>query len=368
MALTVEAKRQYSLDEVAHAWCALERQAGKLPIFISWFWMQHWLSLCPHKPLWVVCKDQDNLVASIFIMESPAHFPQEAFNTGWFNKTGQQTLDQIWIEYNDLLAIPNYREEAVAALLDWCSKQKQTQWRLEITDKPAAWLKHPDYYTDVMEIPAYKVVLSKEYQDYEKFLSDCSSNSRSRIRRAIKYVSQHYGELEIKKFDGMPPAEILNQLRRFHKLKWQDTAEGSGFDNPSFVAFHEKLMSTTDSEFKVQTLGFYAGSHCLGYTYNLLGHEQVYFYLSGINYAEQSNRYQPGLIMHTLAIAYFAQNGFKEYDFMGGDGQYKRSLANQTYYLFGITLLRKNWLSRSVLMLKSFKLALKKAIGEPLKA
>jgi CelD/BcsL family acetyltransferase involved in cellulose biosynthesis len=53
---------------------------------------------------------------------------------------------------------------------------------------------------------------------------------------------------------------------------------------------------------------------------------RVYFYQSGLEYAED-NRLNPGLVSHYHAVQYCLAQGYQEYDFLGGYLRYKRSLA-----------------------------------------
>ncbi|WP_296049861.1 GNAT family N-acetyltransferase [uncultured Alteromonas sp.] len=352
--LTIDVRDNYTLDEVAATLTSLESSMPSVPLFLSLFWIRPWLELCETPPLWLTCQHDGRVVSSIFLSTRGYRLPKEPFSSGWFNKTGEPKQDQIWIEYNDILALPEYRQAAINCLLDWCEKQPQQKWILEITDKAADWQHHPAFNIEVMDIPAFRVKLSDAYEDYNAFLLQCSSNSRSRIRRAMKYMQQHYGELSVKSLGAQPDPESLTRLMSLHRHRWGNTSEGSGFDNPLFVQFHQALMANKQQHtYHCELLGFYAGELCLGYTYNLLSDDTVYFYLSGIEYAEQSNRFQPGLIMHTLAIAYFARKGFKAYDFMGGDSQYKRSLSNEQYTLTAVHLLKRTWLTQLLSLIKT---------------
>tara|TARA_A200000159_G_scaffold144157_2_gene148887 strand:+ start:36672 stop:37751 length:1080 start_codon:yes stop_codon:yes gene_type:complete len=352
--LTLDVRDNYTLDEVSSTLTSLENAIPSVPLFLSLFWLRPWLEQCKKRPLWLTCRDNDRVVGSIFLSTSGYRLPKEPFGSGWFNKTGEAKQDQIWIEYNDILALPEYRQEAIRCLLDWCQTQSPQKWILEITDKPAEWLQHPAFSAEVMDIPAFRIKLTDVFSDYNAFLSQCSSNSRSRIRRAMKYMQQHYGELSLCSLGSQPDAVTLSNMMSLHRRKWGKTSEGSGFDNPYFVNFHKTLMANEQQHAcHCEVLAFYAGDLCLGYTYNLLNHDTVYFYLSAIEYAEESNRFQPGLIMHTLAIAYFAGKKFKTYDFMGGDSQYKRSLSNEEYSLTAIHLFKKTWLTRLLSIIKT---------------
>lgn len=342
MTLRVESKTHYSISDVAVVWQELQRHCSDAPVFIRWIWIKNWLQACDTPPTWILCYSNDRVVGTIFFSRTDSSSLTHPFKTGWFNKTGNQKLDQIWIEYNDVFAIPDFHDQAITAILDWCQRQPISEWRLEITHAPSAWKNHPGFHCEIESIPSFQVELDNRFVDIEQYLKTLSSNSRSRIRRAIKYLNKQYGELSVKTYNNPPPKSVMSSISDLHKKRWGKTQEGSGFDNPHFVEFHEQLIATPDEQVTCEILEFYAGKQCLGYTYNLVDHKTVYFYLSGIDYTEEGNRFQPGLVMHALAINHFASLGLKTYDFMGGDSQYKRSLSSHQSHLFAIRLHKKS--------------------------
>jgi CelD/BcsL family acetyltransferase involved in cellulose biosynthesis len=50
------------------------------------------------------------------------------------------------------------------------------------------------------------------------------------------------------------------------------------------------------------------------------------FYQSGLE-PSSDNKVKPGLVAHALAITECAAAGLREYDFLAGDSQYKKSLS-----------------------------------------
>lgn len=355
MPLQLLVQKTYSLNDVADATSLLAANIPSATPFTKPFWLIPWLQQNEDKsPLWLQCFSGDTLVASVFVVLSPPKGLRSPFTCGWFNKTGDMLRDQIWIEFNDLLALPEWHDKAVRLVLNWC-KSIAREWRLEITANPSPWLNHPDFFAESTAIPGYAVLLEPAFTSKDNYLAQCSSNTRSRIRRAIKYLQAHFGDITVRSFGSLPPEPVLEELARFHADRWQHTDQGSGFNNQAFRSFHQSLMRSSSNDPTCEILGFFAGDLCIGYTYNLISNDQVYFYLSGINYLESSNRFQPGLVLHTYAISYYAQRGCSRYDFMGGESQYKQSLSNHHYHLFMIRLLRKDWLTRLFVVAKALK-------------
>ncbi|MBV1921000.1 MAG: GNAT family N-acetyltransferase, partial [Pseudomonadales bacterium] len=57
----------------------------------------------------------------------------------------------------------------------------------------------------------------------------------------------------------------------------------------------------------------------------------------GISPSEQ-NKLKPGLVFHSLCINHALSSGKNAYDFLGGEAQYKQSLANTTEDLAMVAL------------------------------
>jgi CelD/BcsL family acetyltransferase involved in cellulose biosynthesis len=145
----------------------------------------------------------------------------------------------------------------------------------------------------------------------------------------------------------------LADMGSLHIEQWQKHDYGSGFTNPQFVDFHRTFMldglpdskqdSANHREVNVHVAKFTAGEIRLGYLYFFTHAQQVYFYLSAINYHSQDNKYKPGLLMHKLAMTHFAEQGYTHYDFLAGDSRYKTSLSNEKYLLHNLQLYVNRW-------------------------
>jgi hypothetical protein len=353
--MRIDICQQYTIDELQQQWTSMVEQCSSAHIFLDWYWIGTWLKLiAPITPVWIKCYEGGSCVGMTLVCHT-GRSSLFGYQSGWFTKTGQQKYDQIWIEYNDILAKPECHNKVIQSVLDWCATQDVDNWLVEITATPEAWLEHAAFTIECDKTPAYGVDLDPSYSDINCYLATRSANGRSTIRRAIRFVDEHYGEVKLLTYQNRPPTEVWHEMSQLHQERWRHTAENSGFANPYFVQFHEQLMATPTTNCHSEILAFYAGKHCLGYTYNLIKDGHVYFYLSGINYSDDNNRYRPGLVMHAMAIQYFAQAGYQFYDFMGGDSQYKRSLATSSYALARVSLRKKNLKNTVVNYLRDIK-------------
>ncbi|MFC3094633.1 GNAT family N-acetyltransferase [Alteromonas sediminis] len=356
----VKAIDNFDSESIRHKWCALYDSLAETNAFLDWFWIGPWLKQVLHlKPLCIEIYLAEELVALGFVCFHTRRVAGLPIRQGYLNRTGKEDFDQIWIEFNDLLVAPCHREHATEAFLNWCCKQKHIdEWIIALTAQEDSWTNHPSFESCVDYVEGYSVKLEPTFSNIDNYLKSLSSNTRSKIRRARKYISEAYGEINMQVHaQGINETE-WTALQRIHKARWAHTLVGSGFDNPHFVEFHEALLSTPSGTSCVEILTFKAGDKLLGYLYNFLNGSNVFFYLSAIDYFDDNNRFQPGLVMHSFAVSYYAEKGYLLYDFMGGDNQYKQSLACQKYQLCYITNRPENVKNRLINTLRKIKIIL----------
>ena len=91
------------------------------------------------------------------------------------------------------------------------------------------------------------------------------------------------------------------------------------------------INSGLDNEILPPTYSLISGleNTVFAYIYNFIYRDQVFFYLSGIDYAN-SELSKPGVIAHALCIQHYIDSNKTCYDFLGGDSQYKRSLGSNS--------------------------------------
>ena len=162
------------------------------------------------------------------------------------------------------------------------------------------------------------------------YLKSLSSNSRQQLRRAKRLAEKTLGPVVIEEADTCEQAlGWFHETAPLHRARWgrPDSSEfDSGFDNPEFIQFHEKLIQKAFTTHSIQYLRCSAGDQTLAYLYNFISGNRVHFYLSGVSYALDQT-IKPGMLAHWMAIEHNLQAGHGSYDFLAGDARYKRSLS-----------------------------------------
>ncbi len=327
------------LDKIAVLWQTIE--TPDVSFFLSWSWVGTWLATLPFLPKVFVFYMKHNPTHPVGICIGQIHTHRGlgfSLRQMYLNQTGVQRLDQSWIEYNDILASPEYLTACRFAWVDYCFASEKVDSLVINTSLYSArqWTSGNTYAIDEEHIQGFSKALQPEYQDLHTLLNSFSKNRKNQLKRAIKFIEHTFGSITLTKYTHAEAISQFPALADLHKQRWGDSEFGSGFDNPVFVDFHTRLMRIEHTEHDIHLLGFSAGDTHLGYLYNIVHNNTVNFYLSGVNYVSADNKCKVGLVMHVLAMQHYAEQGCHTYDFLGGESQYKTSLSD-TQYTFNYT-------------------------------
>jgi CelD/BcsL family acetyltransferase involved in cellulose biosynthesis len=317
------------LEELKKQWLTLEASA-KNSIFTSWQWISTWLAYIDYSANLLTVQFNNKLVGLAFVKTCCQTKNGLSANQLWLNRTGDDSLDQIWSEYNDILCEKGLEYSIRSAVLSYYEQNLAHIDELvigvsnrSISETPISnnLMQYTSWKTN-----SYATYLKPDYAHWSKYLHSLSKNTRNQIKRSAKL----FGGIEnisISRAESSKQAkEFFNAAGEFHKLRWVN--QNSGFENKNFVNFHHQFIDDNYALGSIDIIRVHIGEKTICYLYNLIYKETVYFYLSGIEY-KNDNRYKPGLLSHSLAISYYADKGFKKYDFMGGEGRYKNSLSNK---------------------------------------
>ena len=331
--ITVTKQNDISKNSLKEHWIELY-QKSKPNFFLSWSWIGNWLNsiesaftvysaYCGDEIVGLGVVVEKQTIRNLVIKSKQLHL----------HRTGNEKLDQTWIEYNDFLLASGFENAARKAMVDeiiingsWdelivgaSKKSALTPYRLAGLNEKLVWHSH-----------SYQIDLARLRETKRDYLPTLSKNTRYQINRSIRSYEK-LGNIELKIATSAAQAlEWFDEAGPFHVKRWKNTQVGSGFTNPVFVKFHEDLISKNFERGSVDLLKVTAGEHVICYLYNFIQGNEVKFYLSANNYDEDDSTYKPGLVSHYLAIKHYLSRNFDIYDFMAGESQYKRSLSSMS--------------------------------------
>ncbi|TYK65755.1 GNAT family N-acetyltransferase [Colwellia echini] len=361
--ITIERFNPADKNHLANKWQCLELVANS-NVFLSWAWIGNWLDVVTDKLFVIEAIKDDKVVGLGFFVETTRKvfgcFPIKQW---WLHRTGIQQQDQMWIEYNDFLLDEScaepVREKMINAISNFDALVKEVIIGLSTSNNigyfAQSFEKLNFLATSVVKTCGYFTSLSSA--KYEYFNQTLSKNTRNQITRSKKLL-QSQGELSFEVIsDPKKVIALYPKIASIHIDRWQATNEGSGFSNPIFEHFHKSLaINNSDKHNKmVQIAVLSLNGDELGYLINFVYNNKVYFYLSALQ-ESQDNKIKIGMTLHNEVIQYYAEQGLKSYDFLGGEARYKQSLSNNKYQLEMICFYRNTFLLKLECLLKHFKM------------
>ncbi len=350
-------------DEVKKLWNELENTCPH-SFFLSWAWMETWLkTLSVNEKVVFICgiKNQKAVFAYFTGLKTGIDNRITIAKRGFLNSTGNPEQDEITIEYNGIL----FNQSTGADFLRDIFQPEVSLWDELVC--PAVlpqlldvFITNNRYVNARVERKSlsYFVELDKVRDNNNDLISLLSKNKRSQIRQSIRCYEQD-SVLTIKIAANVEEAlSTFQKLKELNRSHWQNKGKASAFSSPFFCEFHENLISNHfDNNLHLVTIS--CGEQLLGYLYNFVYQNKVLFYQCGFEYHE-NNQFRPGLLSHYLAINYYAEEKYDSYDFLAGDGIYKKSLSTDSVELQWIRIQKKRLRFKLEDIIRVFKSSLSK--------
>ena len=336
----IEIAYNYDLVTLEQQWTKIEL-ASKTSFFLSWKWMSNWIKTCTPELIIVSAKYNNDLVAiGLFTNSNESRHKFITSKQLKLHQTGDNSLDQIWIEYNDFICTPEHQHSAVNACLK-AMQEKICQWD-EIIFSMTTSFRYKSFMSNnikakvVSKTPCYAVDLKQLRNDHYQYIDTVSTNTRYQVRRSIRGYEQLFGEIKLITASSRQEAiKFFHEAGCHHKKRWED----SGFENHEFIKFHENLIQNNFTYGAVELIKVTTGVKTIAIMYNFIHNKHVYFYLQGIQY-ESDKKLKPGLVAHSVITQFYLDKGMDLYDYMGGYSQYKSQLASHSTDCYTICIQR----------------------------
>ncbi len=331
-------------------WLQLEGKI-KPSVFLTWGWISSWISIVEQPLILVKAVENNEVIGLGLLVESTRKLLGLFPITQWhLHRCGNSQQDQMWIEYNDFLTL---NKDILAAMV--AALKAQPCWDELIVGMSdgqtlAAFKEQFRLKKEVVSAIGYKTRFCEDWQQQSR-----SRNTRQKINKNIRMLEQE-GEITFSLLQN--PNEIqacMADVVTWHIQRWQHTLTPSGFINPVFKTFITKLL---DSHAPVHLACLAVNKKAVGYLVLLADNKRVSFYLSAIDRARFAH-INIGLLLHHFSLHYYASHGYESYDFLLGDYQIKKSLANETYDQQMLSFFKPNLLAYFELKAIDFKKYLK---------
>jgi hypothetical protein len=241
------------------------------------------------------------------------------------------TQCNMFIEYNGILVTKGFEQNAWSEFLRYLCDRRRDWDEVRLTNVPA-------HIVD--EKLARKLGLNLAIDstncawitpltgctEIESVIKKLGKNKRWQLRRSLREY-QKEGELTIEAAaDSRQAVDYFREMGILHSERWQRAGKSGSFARGNWVEFHTNLIEHAFDRNHIQLLRIRCGGRNVGFIYNFLWRGSVLVLQTGFA-SENRNALRPGYVSHLLAMQFNASLGFKQYDFMIGDSEYKRTLA-----------------------------------------
>jgi CelD/BcsL family acetyltransferase involved in cellulose biosynthesis len=168
--------------------------------------------------------------------------------------------------------------------------------------------------------------------DWNAFLQSVHGKRRNWFRRTwkdfITWVGDKgYAVERARTPDGMRTG--MRILAELHAERWHEEGHRGAFASPRFAGFHQEYATRILESGQLDLLWLTVGGKPVAAHYSFVSGGKVYFYQSGRTMGVPAN-VRLGIVMFILAIQDAMARGLREYDFLGGDSEYKSLFTNLT--------------------------------------
>jgi CelD/BcsL family acetyltransferase involved in cellulose biosynthesis len=186
------------------------------------------------------------------------------------------------------------------------------------------------------------------FQNSGEFLQNLTTSLRGDIRRQIRRMEET-GPIRLYQYTD--PAEAINvlpELLKFHALRWPKAYKAP--------VFHENLLNRGLAAGIVHFTSLQIGGNALSYHLGFMHNRRYYYYMPVIDV--QFENFSPGKIHLFKLVEYAIENGFRVFDHLRGDENYKSGWAKDVQSLY-----QYNWHSGKMISgIKNKVLSIKKEV------
>lgn len=310
-------------------WRALEARAD-CSFYQSWTWTGCLAEQrFPDPVLLEATQDGDTVALALF---NRRRFLRQTLLLG---ETGDAVHDSPYIEYNGVLmarsasislhdCLRAARRQPVGTVRPWLPR------RLVLSGVDDATLEAARAAGPVSirrSEQSFSVDLANLRASGSDFLDGLSANTRYQLRRSDRAYAA-VGPLTAHRAATAAEAHgWLDELATRHQVTWTARGHPGAFARPFFARFHHALIDRGMPREEIDLLRVTGGGQTVGLLYNFRYRGRALAYQGGFDYAGAGRHQKPGLTCHHQAIRFAAAAGLDRYDFLAGEGRYKRSLA-----------------------------------------
>lgn len=353
-------------------WDAIYAADPHAQFFLSSVWLSGWLQMTAEP--WFILAAKPDLQDSSYVAFFPLKFVLEQQEGGGFETQLYMAGNSI-ADYTGLICLPGYEEKVITAFATYI--QQQLAWSsfdvqniLKTDPRMSFFLRY--FSGDSFDLIQRRINNAGENtnhyiapyllltDDWERYLqSYVGSNTRQKIRRFLRKI-EGSDEFRIAHVNAENLESQIEILLQFWQSKWR---KKKGNNSEAIVNYVRNILRHCFEHNCLYLSVLWKGDTPLGAIANFIDVRQkaILFTIAGRD--ETCKNPPPGLILHADAIRYAIQNGFKVYDFLRGNEEYKYSFGAKERQIEHIVVKYKDC-QKKKLNARTIPLALQLAVRE----
>jgi tetratricopeptide (TPR) repeat protein len=363
-----------TFNKITENWDFVYESDPHAQFFLSWVWLSGWLQMV-HEPWFILAAKPDTDDSSYV-----AFFPLKILLThqdgGGFEAEICMAGNSM-ADYTGLICLPGYEEEVIPAFAAYI--QQKLVWStfnvksiLETDTRMSLLLS--SFSRDCFDLSQlciqsvngedpdlYLAPYVSLPDDWEQYLQNyIGTNTRQKIRRFLRQVDSS-DEFYITHVDADNLESHIEILLKFWESRWKKQ-KGDTFE--SIMGYNRLILRHCFEHNCLYLSVLWKGDRPLGAIANFVDFQQksMLFVITGRDQTFKNP--PPGLILHADAIRYAIQNGFKVYDFLMGNEEYKYSFGAKDRHIQHIVAKYKNCQNRQEDVRDLLPLALQLAVRD----
>ena len=205
---------------------------------------------------------------------------------------------------------------------------------------------------------------------FDVYLAELSSNGRQNIRRKLRKLANDGHTIErVDAKDLAARTEALQALFELHQERWEDKEAGGGFPEGRIRDLHHHLAANlAERGYLDLRIVRSAEGNVVAVIYNYRYGDTVYYYHMGSSQSEPWTAYSLGTCLIADSIEGAINDGYKTFDLLRGDHDYKRHFGGYSTATLRVMVYRYNWLPRAEGLLRTLRGRLSDRAGVAMQA
>ena len=329
------------LRTLAPHWNDLLQRSGSNAIFLTWEWISTWWEVFGGRFQLLVLTAEDD--AGQLIGIAPMMVGRRRSASGLTFRALMligQRVDTL-AEYLDFIVQSGREVEVTAAFCDFLQRDLAAEWDFVFFERILTTSPNLPTLKGMTNRPRFIALRERELRsphvtlcgDWAAFLASKSRNFRNQWNNSWNRL-EAVGDVRFL-FGGrdLPLSTALAEVGRLHRERWE--AKSASFKTGDYLTFHERLCARLHARGWLLLLLLSVNGENVAVRYDYVYADKLWCMQGG--WSPEFAAKRVGTLLTGKVIEWGIEHGLREYDFLGGDSEYKRRWSNGERVMTNLT-------------------------------